>query len=346
MIRRLVLLTLLVALTAHHAEAQQPKSDPQSARLLNPATRSAVDRAFRYLTERQHENGSFGSGGNSQENVAVASLCGMAFLSAGHTPGRGPHGNTVQEIVDFVLSRCQPSGYIVSEERSIGQGPMYGHGFATLFLAETYGMTKRPELRAKLSRAVELIIATQNADGGWRYYPLPEQEDVSVTVCQMVALRGARNAGIAVPKETVDRCVEYLKECQNRDGGFRYQIRGKRESRFPRTAAGIVGLNSAGIYKGSEVLRAVAYLERNRPSDRNAGAQDYFFYGHYYASQAMWQIGGARWQSWYRQTRDELLAKQGNSGGWSEEFVCPEYGTAMAVLVLQMPKNYLPIFER
>ena len=45
---------------------------------------------------------------------------------------------------------------------------MYSHGFGTLFLAEAYGMTHRPEVREKLQKAVRLIIDTQNAEGGWR----------------------------------------------------------------------------------------------------------------------------------------------------------------------------------
>ena len=82
---------------------------------------------------------------------------------------------------------------------------MYSHGFATLFLAECYGMSKRTELRDKLSLAVKLIVNSQNKEGGWRYYPKKEDADISVTVCQVMALRAAHNAGIHVPKETIDR---------------------------------------------------------------------------------------------------------------------------------------------
>ena len=101
---------------------------------------------------------------------------------------------------------------------------MYGHGFATLYLAEVYGMSPRDDLREKLARAVELIVRTQNAEGGWRYQPRPEDADISVTICQVMALRAARNAGLRVPRETIDRCVDYVKRSQNADGGFRYML--------------------------------------------------------------------------------------------------------------------------
>src|SRR5207253_2472414 len=106
-------------------------------------------------------------------------------------------------------------------------GPMYGHGFATLFLGEVYGMTHerklRERLRDKLRLALELICKSQNREGGWRYHPHSHDADLSVTVCQIMALRSARNAGFAVPVEVVDRCTAYVKRCQDKRGGwFRY----------------------------------------------------------------------------------------------------------------------------
>ena len=114
---------------------------------------------------------------------------------------------------------------------------MYSHGFGTLFLAEAYGMTHRPEIREKLQKAVRLIIDTQNNEGGWRYQPVRRDADLSVTICQINALRAARNAGLFVPKETVEACIRYVKQSQNPDGGFRYMLQGG-ASAFPRSAAG------------------------------------------------------------------------------------------------------------
>ena len=221
---------------------------------------------------------------------------------------------------------------------------MYGHGFATLYLAEVYGMSPRDELRDKLSRAVELIVRTQNDEGGWRYQPRPEDADLSVTICQVMALRAARNAGIFVPRETIDRCVDYVNRSQNPDGGFRYML-SPGPSAFPRSAAGVVALYSAGIYEGREVERGLEYLGQFVPN-RNVLATDaHFFYGHYYAAQAMWQAGGPRWQRWYPAVRDVLVERQQPDGSWPDT-ICREYGTAMACIILQMPNNSVPIFQR
>ena len=59
----------------------------------------------------------------------------------------------------------------------------------------------------------------------------------------------------------------------------------------------------------------------------------------------MWHAGGERWQAWYPAIREALMDQQLEDGRWLDS-ICPEYGTAMSCIVLQMPNNYLPIFQR
>ncbi len=318
-------------------------------KFYTPSTAKAVDKALKYLARRQNPDGSFGSG-RYRGNVAVTALCGMSFVAAGNSPGRGKYGKVVRNAVKYLLSRTQSNGYIAEE--NIGyHGPMYGHGFATLFLAETFGMTNsrslKAELKKKLQLAVQLIVSSQNKEGGWRYKPDSTDADVSVTVCQVMALRAARNSGIYVPKATIQKSVGYLKRCQNRDGGFRYQTTIRVTSDFPRSAAGVVALYSAGIYKGPAITNGLNYLQRYLPRGGVPRKENHYFYGQYYAAQAMWHAGGKYWREWYPAIRDELLAdQQGTDGRWNDQYICDEYGTAMACLVLQMPVNFLPIFQR
>ena len=197
--------------------------------MINPAAQKAIDQGLQWLASRQNDDGSFGLG-TQRGNAAICGLCGMAFMSGGSTPGRGPYGRHVERAVDYLLANAQPSGFIV-EPTPTTHGPMYSHGFATLFLAECDGMSKRTELRDKLGLAVKLIVNSQNKEGGWRYYPKKDDADISVTVCQVMALRAAHNAGIHVPKETIEQAVEYVKNCQNRDGGFVYHAQRRRRER-------------------------------------------------------------------------------------------------------------------
>src|SRR5262249_57357706 len=101
----------------------------------------------------------------------------------GHQPGRGRYGRVVTRALEYVLSkedRAQYVGFLANPGAAL-HGPMYGHGFATLFLAEAHGMVNdqalRGQLKGTLSRAVKLIINTQNSEGGWRYEPVKNQAD-------------------------------------------------------------------------------------------------------------------------------------------------------------------------
>jgi hypothetical protein len=332
---------LSVAVCVLPAGAQETTGQLRDGTRSEPAT-LAVEKGLTFLASRQLEDGSFSTGGYGR-NAAVCALAGMAWLSGGSTPGRGPHGEEVARVTDFLLEHCQESGFI-SVEGAMSHGPMYEHGFATLFLAEVHGMSPRDDLREKLARAIELIVRTQNDEGGWRYQPRKADADISVTICQVMALRAARNAGLRVPNETIGRCVEYVKRCQNADGGFRYMLQSG-ESAFPRSAAGVVALYSAGVYEGREIERGLAYLEQSLPRGQAIGADGHFFYGHYYAVQAMWQAGGEHWKRWYPAIRDTLVSRQQPDGSWADP-ISFEYGTAMATIILQMPDNSVPIFQR
>ena len=322
------------------------RGETKKIKWVTPEADQAIDRGLAFLASRQHEDGSLGRG-TFRGNVAIVALSGMAFLSGGNTPGRGPYGRQVASCLDYVLSNVQESGFITVPASS-SPGAMYGHGFASLFLAECYGSSPRPELREKLAKAVKLIVDTQNTEGGWRYEPhrVP-LADVSVTICEVMALRAARNAGFHVPSQTVDRATRYIRRCQNRDGGFSYMDSPHRtESAFGRSAAGLVGMYSAGIYDGPEIANSLNYLMRFLPQPPGTSKEPYFFYGHYYAALGMWQAGGDAWARWYPAVRDDLIKRQTDNGGWADTEVSFEYATAMACIVLQVPNDCLPIFQR
>jgi hypothetical protein len=315
---------------------------------MTPELNDSVRRGLAQLAAMQNVDGSFGSG-RWQKNVAVSALAGLAFMADGHLPGRGQYGPNVQRCLDFVLACSSETGLIAGESTN---GPMYGHGFATLFLGEVYGMTMgggdtrtSERVHEALLRATRLIERTQNEEGGWRYNPVPFDADVSVTICQIMALRSARNAGLEVPKSTIDKAVEYVRKCQNADGGFKYQL-DSGVSAWPRSAAGVASLYYAGIYQDNAIDKGVEYLLRSAMPDSPTRSEAHYFYGVYYTAQAMYLAGGKAWQSWWPATRTELMGRQRATGEWQDPSVGNAYGTAMALIVLQMPKRYLPIFQK
>jgi hypothetical protein len=315
--------------------------------MVTPETHRAIGLGLEYLASQQNDDGSFGAGGYGQY-LGVCGLAGMAFLASGSAPGCGSYGLELERGVTCLLGHAQDNG-LISDVDGVSHGPMYGHGFATMFLAEVYGLAPHQQLRDKLTQAVQLIVDTQNEEGGWRYQARRSDADLTVTICQMMALRAARNAGVHVPAETTQRCLSYVKRCQNADGGFMYLLSGG-PSAFPRSAAGVVALFSAGVHKGEPIERGLDYLVQFTPgsgrhhSGRHHDVQ-HFFYGHYYAVQAMWHAGGDRWTKWYPAIRDVLLARQTGEGAWRSP-LGSEYGTAMASIILQMPNSYLPMFQQ
>jgi hypothetical protein len=305
--------------------------------------------------------GSFGSG-VSQGNVAITSLAALAFLSGGHHPSRGQLGGVVERALQYVLRQSSAAGLLHYPETSL-RGPMYNHGFGTLFLAEAYGTISRREVAAnvrdKLGRAVRLLLETQNHEGGWRYQPEQvEQADLSVTVAQVMALRAARDVGLDVPKANIERCAAFLRRCQLLpEGGYRYMPQTGTPS-FPLTAAGLIGLHCCGVYEGPEIKAGRAYLQGFLPSKRPTPTvnPDYYLYGHYYAALAVRQAGGQDWKKWYAAIRNELCQlsrpvdsdfpnRRQRDGSWADAKFGTAYATALACIILQLPRNHLPIFQ-
>ncbi len=331
--------------------------------MITPEADAAIARGLAYLSMNQGQDGSFGVG-QYKGNVAITSLAALAFMAGGHQPGRGAYGKVVSRALEAILAcgeRSTLPGYLHNVNGTT-HGPMYGHGFCTLFLAEATGMVQDRALRDRLAqmlrKSIKLIIESQdrNPESAWRYYPNSVDADLSVTICQIMALRAARNAGLFIPKSNVDRCVQYVKACQNRkEGWFQYQKQGGPmggngfdNQAFARTAAGVCALYSAGIYEGPEITAGLKYLMGCLRNNGRMGQDFHYLYGHYYAVQAMWTAGGSYWSEWFPWIRDELVNKQkaSNAGGAWHDSICEHYATAMACLILQIPNNYLPIFQK
>jgi hypothetical protein len=344
-----------VSLAAVVSHAQ---SGAETADDLTAEAQAAIQRGLGYLARSQHAAGFWDDG--QGPNLAVTGLAALALMAGGHHPGRGVHGRCVSRALDFFLTRsnASPPGYLHGGSDVDNHGQMYEHGFGSLFLAELSGMLpsadRQRRLRDLLEKAIGVTLRSQNKEGGWRYLPRVSDSDVSVTVAQLMALRAAKNAGVYVPKGTVDHAVEYIRACQFSDGGFRY-IKGVDAggSGFARSAAAVVGLYSAGIYDDPAIRRGLRYLQQFQPNARLGNRGDprierYYYYGHYYAALAMWTAGGTLWNDWFPAIRDDLLARTRSGPGnvWTDFGHGTSYATAMACIILQLPNNYLPILQK
>ncbi|MFM8980008.1 MAG: prenyltransferase/squalene oxidase repeat-containing protein [Planctomycetia bacterium] len=387
--RRLLACLPVLAVLASLAALLPARADEPARGLVTPATREAIDRGLVFLARLQQPDGSWHSnagkkinegyrvfeGGRDVPHVGVTSLAVLAYLAGGHVPGRGPYGEVVDRAVRFLVEQADPASGMVAAHGT----RMYSHAFATLALAEVYGMSPQPRVRRALEAAVDFTVRCQNETGGWRYVPFTADSDMSVTVCQVVALRAARNVGFKVPQATIDRAIGYvLRSAYTGDearGGFRYQpeeIRWNRDS-FALAAAGLTTLFQAGLYDNAAIAR---YIKEHRipqaPPPRiedtvrylraqfaDVPRDHYFFwYGSYYATQAFYLVGGSsprEWAAWYTGVRDRILATRREARLPGGEAACHwvsnvddthAYATATALLILQFPLDYLPIHQR
>ncbi|MCK6447002.1 MAG: terpene cyclase/mutase family protein [Planctomycetes bacterium] len=337
----------------------------------------AVEHGLAWLAANQNDDGSwngdigfklntgYSATSYDKPHVGVTALAGMAFLAGGHLPGRGQYGPVVEKALSFVLGCVQSDGYVTR-----GGTRMYSHAMSALFLAEIYGMTHKTEVRDKLQKSIDFIVASQNEEGAWRYEPYAAESDMSIVVCQVVALRAARNIGLRVPKAVVDRAARYVVDSavtensfsrsyfgqtasfRDEIGSFHYQKQDGSRSSFPLTAAGVTALHGLGIYSDDAIDAGISYLRRNlhefnRQNGYNRRGHYFFWYGHYYGVQAMYTAGGEVWESYYSVVRDEILRMQEPNGAFPND-VGPgrAFGTAMGVLILEIPFRFLPIFQR
>jgi hypothetical protein len=371
--RRALLATLAtIGLIAVGARPVPQEAPPASRPAGAPQTREAVAAGLRFLALAQNPAGfwlgdvggkegggyaiSFDRARQEAEdrgNAGSTALAGLAFLAAGHLPGRGPHGRTLDRAVDYVVHGTSrhdgPKGYI-----SDCGTRMYEHAFATLFLSQVLGMAqvKTGAIPARLSAAVDLIVDCQAEEGGWRYLPYAKDCDLSVTVCQLQALRAARDAGVRVSSSCIERAVAYVQKSYDAAAGsFTYQLEtGRRSYRgsFCIDAAAVTSLQSAGIYAGDPIARALDGMEKGYEAiSRDHPTHYFFWYGNYYAAQAFHHAGGDRWQRFSNRLFTDLLARQQKDGRWRND-VGPgdEFATATACLMLSVPDGLLPIFQK
>ena len=189
---------------------------------------------------------------------------------------------------------------------------------------------------------------------------------MSITVCQVLALRSARNVGITVSAGTIREAENYVRRSAvtgqraqarrryqqmawvNEGGAFRYQLRHHSRATVPLTAAGITTMYAAGTYDDVLIDSAFAYLNEQLPIFNTTYQGHYFFYyGHYYAVQAFYVAGGDLWNDYFRTMRDLLVRMQEAEGHWPNETGPGNaFSTAVATLILQIPYQYLPIFQR
>jgi hypothetical protein len=252
-------------------------------------------------------------------------------------------------------------------DEGLGVTTAYNHVIGSLTLSEIYGMkAKRPEeMQKAIIKSLAATLQMQRwpkdreADkGGWRYlHDYNELDsDLSLTGWNLMFLRSARNAGFDVPKQSIDDAVAYIRRTFDKNEGvFRYTI-GHGES-FSRAmaGAGILALAHAGYHNSVEAQTSAKWLLKHSFVDYNTGGGirlDRYHYSLFSSCYGMYQLGGDNWAKFFPPTVRSLLAHQAADGSWEAESFQRDrafgnsYTTALVVLSLGAPNQFLPVFQR
>ena len=322
----------------------------------SPASEAAVERGLAWLALHQANDGSWRfdldgcrcegacrDPGTLSSTTASTAIALLPFLGAGSTHLEGRYQETVSRGLYYLLSRMQstPRGGDLCE------GTMYGHGIATLVLAEALGMTGDDLLRKPCRDAVRFIETSQDLHGGgWRYLP-GQAGDITVTTWQVAALRSAGLAGVETSSPTFEGARRFLDSVATQKGAaYGYRT----PAAAPCTSA--IGL-LCRMYTGWGVDEEP--LQRGITTLARPGPKPHAIYQNFYLAQALVQSDHPVWPRWNSRNRDQIVALQSRvgheTGSWffADRETAPGgrlAHTALAVLTLEVYYRLLPIYRQ
>ena len=320
-----------------------------SAAKRNPKWEKKIKIGLDWVAQTQSSLGHWTAG---TYPTAMTALAGMALIGAGSTTTQGPYAKQIRKAVDFLTQKCRPNGLIgdpLTDNRYT-----YGHGFSMLFLSQVLGeeedAERREELVEKLTKAVDFSAKAQTRSGGWGYVSAKDGnnfDEGSTTITQVQGLRGCRNAGIAVPKDVIDNAKNYIYTCKNKDGGISYSSRNRGSSRPAITAAALASLYNAGDYDSKHQKEMYAFCKKTLHGIKVTGARSFghWHYTYLYYAQVVYRRGGAEWAPFRDKLYAKIMGEQNGNGSWNGN-VGPIYVTSCNLIMLQLDRGYLPIYQR
>jgi hypothetical protein len=237
----------------------------------------------------------------------------------------------------------------------------YVHAIATMAVAEAYGMTHSPLLKNMAQKAVDVIVARQNEYLGWNYQGPNARNDTSVTGWQAMALKSAKASDLDIGNSfegVINHMNKVTPEIQGGsypmltgDVAYTYNSTtgalGHRNGRL--TAIGLLSRVFAGEDTKGDTARAHAnMILKKLPAQSN----NMDFYRWYYATLAMFQMGGTYWKEWNNAMKNTLCSTQVKGGcadgSWDPNVSYGNRGgrvfaTAVGCLSLEVYYRYLPV---
>jgi hypothetical protein len=309
--------------------------------------REMYERGMQYLAKTQSEQGDWAANGGEQ-GPGVTGMALMVFLACGEDPNFGPYSNNVRKALRSIITAQDASTGIMGMS-------MYHHGFAMLALAESYGVVDERNLWADsksprtIGQALELAVRAaltaqkKNQMGAWRYSPDQTDADTSVSGAVLVGLLAARNAGIEVPDESIDKAIAFYTSMTSSGGevGYAGGMGGFGESLARSSIATLV----YAVARRKDLKQYKATLDYIKQRIDQQSPQGWYEYARYYQAQALFQGDVTAWEKWNKLLVRQLKTVQQADGSFQGQ-LGPCIGTSLNLLALALNFRFLPIYER
>lgn len=313
-----------------------------------PKWEASINKGLKWVGETQSSLGHWTAGSYP---TAMTALAATALVCSGSTATQGPYAKNIRRAIDYLTTKVRENGLI--GDPFADNRYTYGHGFSMLFLSQILGEEededRRRELIEILTKAVEFSSKAQTPSGGWGYVSAKDGnnfDEGSTTITQVQGLRGCRNAGIPVPAEVIENAKNYIYQCKNADGGISYSSRNRGSSRPAITAAALAALYNAGDYDSQHVPQMLEYAKKTLHNINNSiQSFGHWHYTYLYYSQVVYRQGDQEWSPFRDRLYEKIVSEQDTDGKWTGN-IGPIYVTSCNLIMLQLDRGLLPIYQR
>jgi len=339
----------------------------------------AIDAGLQWLKNHQDEDGKWDCDGfmkhdvegevcdgpgNAVHDVGVTGLALLAFLGDGSTMRSGPYRQVIKDGVQWLRGQQDEKGLFGT---NASHDFIYDHAIAAYAMCEAFGLSNYQLLKPTAQKGVNYLESHRNPYSVWRYQPRDNDNDTSVTGWCIMAYESGEFFGLEINKDALKYSAIWLDQVSDPTGLHGYTKAGERSSRKPgehKTKFPVEkgeAMTAVGLFcrffmgqdpKEKPIMNAAANLISQKPPiwDEKAGTIDHYYW--YYATYALFQMGGKQWTDWQKKLETAVVKNQHRDktkknlyGSWDPIGVWGEdggrvYSTAILVLTLEAYYRY------
>ncbi|MBX3464968.1 MAG: terpene cyclase/mutase family protein [Planctomycetes bacterium] len=341
----------------------------------------SIDAGLQWLKNHQDEDGKWDCDGfmkhdvegepcdgpgNAVHDVGVTGLALLAFLGDGSTMRAGPYRDVIKKGVQWLRSQQDEKGLFGT---NASHDFIYDHAIAAYAMCEAFGLSNYQLLKPTAQKGINYLESHRNPYGVWRYQPRDNDNDTSVTGWCIMAYESGEFFGLQINKEALKYSAIWLDQVSDPtgrhgylkagDGGASRKSFGDHKTKFP--ADKVEPMTAVGLFcryfmnqdpKEKPIMAAAANLISQKPPvwDEKAGTIDHYYW--YYATYALFQVGGKQWTDWQKKLETAVVKNQHRDkskknlyGSWDPIDAWGEdggrvYSTAILVLTLEAYYRY------